>query len=69
MEKRKIIFDLKELNNPSIQQLNSYSFSNDERKILFSQNDEQIYRHSSKGEYYSYDIETKKLTRIFPQGK
>ena len=68
-KKEKIIFDLKELNNPSIQQLNSYSFSNDERKILFSQNDEQIYRHSSKGEYYSYDIETKKLTRIFPQGK
>lgn len=55
--------------DPKITNVDSYSFSSDESKILISQNDEKIYRHSSKGEYYSYDFTTSSLVRIFPKGK
>ncbi|MFD2513862.1 S9 family peptidase [Pontibacter locisalis] len=46
-----------------------YTFSSDEQKVLFSTDTEQIYRRSSKADFYIYDIPTKKLTKLSDGGK
>ncbi|CAM3343363.1 Dipeptidyl aminopeptidase 4 [Flavobacterium longum] len=45
----------------------SYSFSNDEKKILIACNTNQIYRHSFTADYFLFDIVGKKLTKLFEQ--
>ncbi len=42
----------------------SYEFSEDESKLLLAAQLKQIYRHSSVGTYYVYDINTKKLNLL-----
>lgn len=42
----------------------SYVFNNDETKLILGTDSESIYRYSSKGTYYVYDIISKKLTLI-----
>ncbi len=42
----------------------SYSFNNDETKLLLGTNFKKVYRHSFKGTYYVYDVKTKLLTLI-----
>ena len=42
----------------------SYSFNNDETKIILGTDFQKIYRHSFKGTFYGYDIASKKLTLI-----
>ncbi len=42
----------------------TYSFSEDERKILLGTEVEQIYRRSRKGIYYIYDLVEKSIIRI-----
>jgi dipeptidyl-peptidase-4 len=49
--------------------IGSYSFSKDEKKILFSKDEEAIYRHSSKANYYYYDLITAKLAMVSKAGK
>lgn len=49
--------------------IESYSFSEDEKKILFSCDKEQIYRHSYKASYFVWDIANKKLTSLSENGK
>lgn len=49
--------------------LNSYSFSNDEQKILIATETEAIYRRSSKSEYFCYNLVDKKLQRLSENGK
>jgi dipeptidyl-peptidase 4 len=44
--------------------IEDYSFSQDEKKILISENVKHIYRRSSKGTYYIYDIASRKITRL-----
>ncbi|MCI2228997.1 S9 family peptidase [Polaribacter sp. MSW13] len=51
--------DLKDLNSFS-----SYSFNNDETKLILGTNFQKIYRHSFKGTFYAYDIASKKLSLI-----
>lgn len=51
------------------QDIGGYVFSDDEQRIIFSNNREAIYRHSFKANYYLYDLKTKQLTDIFPDGK
>jgi dipeptidyl-peptidase-4 len=46
-----------------------YLFSPDESKILFSTETERIYRHSTREEYYVYDLKSKKLNRLSKNGK
>ena len=41
-----------------------YEFSDDETKILFSTETENIYRHSTKSIYYVYDTKAKSLKRL-----
>jgi dipeptidyl-peptidase-4 len=47
----------------------NYVFSPDEKKMLIATETEQIYRHSSREEYYVLDIATKKLSRLSTGGK
>ena len=48
-----------------------YQFSSDETKLLLATEQESIYRHSSKSNYYIYDIATKKISALsdFSKGK
>ena len=49
--------------------LRSYRFSDDEQKILIPTESEQIYRHSSRSNYYIWDIKTDKLSALSENGK
>ncbi|WP_242921379.1 S9 family peptidase [Pontibacter liquoris] len=50
-------------------QYDDYTFSSDEKKVLFATGTERIYRRSSKADYYVYDLATKKLTKLSNGGK
>ncbi|WP_282124611.1 S9 family peptidase [Algibacter mikhailovii] len=41
-----------------------YTFSEDEKKVILTANEEPIFRRSSKGHYYVYDVQTKGLELI-----
>jgi dipeptidyl-peptidase-4 len=49
--------------------LYGFEFSGDETKILFSTDEEAIYRRSSKANYYIYDIKTGKIFPLSSNGK
>lgn len=55
--------------NGSIINIESYSFSSNGKKILLSVDQEAIYRHSTKEEYYVYDLGTRTLSHITKNGK
>ncbi|KAA5547576.1 S9 family peptidase [Adhaeribacter rhizoryzae] len=46
-----------------------YTFSSDEKKVLFSTEREQLYRRSSKADFFVYEVATKKLTQLSKGGK
>jgi dipeptidyl-peptidase 4 len=46
-----------------------YSFSSDEKRILFATDDEPIYRRSSRANYYLYEIPTGRVVFLSPGGK
>lgn len=45
-------------------EINNYTFSNDEKKVLFANETEKIYRYSSKSIYHIYNLKTKKLEKL-----
>ena len=47
-----------------IDRFSSYSFNDDETKLILGTASEKIYRRSSRGTYFAYDIASKKLTLI-----
>ncbi|MCX6245407.1 MAG: S9 family peptidase [Bacteroidetes bacterium] len=49
--------------------IGNFTLSQDETKILFATDDETIYRHSSKSNYYIYDLKSEKLTLLSAKGK
>ena len=49
---------------PEIPYILSYELSDDESKILIATQLTPIYRHSTLGTYYVYDLNTKKLTQV-----
>jgi len=49
--------------------MRNYSFSNTEKRILFSTATERIYRHSSKSEFYVYDIDSGSINKLSDNGK
>ncbi|TYQ00458.1 dipeptidyl-peptidase-4 [Tenacibaculum adriaticum] len=51
--------DLKE-----IDRFSSYEFNNDETKLLLGTDFKKVYRHSSKGKFFVYDITSKQVTLI-----
>ncbi|MEE9348502.1 MAG: S9 family peptidase [Flavobacteriaceae bacterium] len=62
LEKVETIIDIKDLNG--INSLYNYTFSDDENKLIIGTESERIFRHSSRGLFYVYDLETKKLVKI-----
>lgn len=50
-------------------EIESYSFTSDEEKIIISNGHERIYRHSYKAFFYIYDRESNELTQVFEGGK
>ncbi len=49
--------------------IDSYSFSDDENKMLIATETEKIYRHSTREYYYVYDRKTKTLTNLSDKEK
>jgi dipeptidyl-peptidase-4 len=49
--------------------ISSYSFSDNEKKILLETDPEQIYRHSSRAEFLVFDRETKSTVKVSEKGK
>ncbi|PRY50843.1 dipeptidyl-peptidase-4 [Arcticibacter pallidicorallinus] len=47
----------------------STDFSGDEKKALIAQDEEPIYRHSTKANYYVYELESKKIIKVSSKGK
>ncbi|WP_372747072.1 DPP IV N-terminal domain-containing protein, partial [Lutibacter sp.] len=62
LEKVETIVDSKNLKE--IKYFESYSFNNNETKLILGVDSEPIYRHSSLGIFYVYDIATKTLQLI-----
>ncbi|MFT6700148.1 MAG: dipeptidyl-peptidase-4 [Porticoccaceae bacterium] len=62
LEKVETIVNSKNLKD--LDGFSSYSFNNDETKIILGTDFQKIYRHSFKGTFYGYDIASKKLTLI-----
>lgn len=61
-EKVRTLLSTKDLDN--VNYIISYRFNKDETKIIIATQLEQIYRHSSVGNYYVYDIASKKLELV-----
>ncbi len=49
--------------------IEGYQLSADERKLLLTTEEEPIYRRSTKAEYYIFDLGTKSLVKLSPNGK
>ena len=47
-----------------VERILSYEFNKDESKLLLATEQQRIYRHSSIGTYYVYDIKSKELTLV-----
>lgn len=54
--------------SPKIE-VDDYSFSADEKKLLFTTNTEAIYRRSFRADYYVYDLPTKTLKALAEEGR
>ncbi|MBE0423425.1 MAG: S9 family peptidase [Lutibacter sp.] len=62
LEKVETIVNSKDLSE--INYFESYAFNNDETKLLLGVDEESIYRHSSLGIFYVYDLASKSLQLI-----
>ena len=62
LEKVATIVDGKTLN--SLQKFESYSFNNDESKLIIGKDIQKVYRRSTKGTYYIYSVNSKKIRLI-----
>jgi dipeptidyl-peptidase 4 len=49
--------------------ISGYAFSSDEKKLLLLTATQSIYRRSFKAEYFVYDLATKSITKLSPNGK
>ncbi|MDN3491993.1 S9 family peptidase [Winogradskyella bathintestinalis] len=47
-----------------IQGFFNYTFSEDESKVILTTKSQPVFRHSTLGEYYIYDIASKKVTKV-----
>ncbi|MDQ3190286.1 MAG: S9 family peptidase [Bacteroidota bacterium] len=61
--------DLRLQDNSEIINIEDYEFNADESKILIATETEQIYRHSTRSNYFVYDIKSKKLFSLSDNGK
>lgn len=70
-EETRILVDLNFLkqSDSSFSKIDAYSFNTIETQILLATNTESIYRHSSKSDFYVYDIPSKSLKQVSNGGK
>lgn len=62
-----VLFDAAQM--PDRFSFSGYTFSGDEKQIMFSNEIEPIYRRSNRANNYIYNIEKKQLTKLSDQGK
>ena len=63
-----VLFDLAKIENPGFKNFSDYSFNSDETKILFTTNQQSIYRHSFAAEYFIWNQTTKEITPLSANG-
>jgi dipeptidyl-peptidase-4 len=72
-EQSGVIFDAKTLPENAAPgwpgKFSNYTFSTDESKLLLATGTEQIYRWSTKSDYFVYDLKTKSLSRLHEGAK
>ena len=70
-EETRVIVDATKLflEDSTLISINSYLFNESETQVLISTNTEAIYRHSTKADFYIYDIATSSLTALSANGK
>ncbi|MGB3802320.1 MAG: S9 family peptidase [Lewinella sp.] len=56
-------------NNGFNGRIDSYTFSDDEQKLLISSETEQLFRRSSQSYFFVYDTEDESFTAVYPDGK
>jgi len=59
-----VIASATEIEAAGISDFSEYEFSSDEKKILFTTEDEPIYRHSVKAIFYLYDVAAKTAQKL-----
>ena len=62
LEKVATLVDSKDL--PDLKSFDNYTFSDDENLLILGTETKQIYRHSSLGKFYVYNIATKQLNLV-----
>ncbi|MFH0999452.1 MAG: S9 family peptidase [Bacteroidota bacterium] len=70
-EETRILVDLNFLkqSDSNFSKIDAYSFNSTETQILLATNTESIYRHSSKSDFYVYDIPSKSMKKVSNGGK
>jgi dipeptidyl-peptidase 4 len=63
-----VLFDTKMLDEAKINDITSYTFSNDEKRVLLETNKKQIYRRSYTADYFVWDFYTKTLSPVSEKG-
>ncbi len=58
-----------DLDRDEIKSVSNYTFSANESKIIFYINRERIYRRSFYADFYVYNLENKKVTKLTEQGR
>ena len=64
-----VLFQEDDLKFKGLQLPISTNFSEDETKVLLFKDEEAIYRHSFKANYFVYDLKTKSMTEVSSKGK
>lgn len=67
-QKTGVLFDVNDIRGEKIERFDSYILSPDERKILICTKTKRIYRRSFTGEYYIYNVDTKRMDRLSENG-
>ena len=67
-EKIDVIFDLSKIENAGFTSFSGYTFSSDETKILFTTNQQSIFRHSFTAEYFIWNSTTKVMSPLSTNG-
>lgn len=62
------VFDLSKVENPGFTKFSDYIFSDDETKIMFTTNRQQLYRHSFTAEYFIWNETTKEMSPLSLNG-
>ena len=56
--------ELKDPNTQSVITIEDFSLSSNESKVLIFTNSSRVWRSNTKGDYWVYDLDTKRLTQI-----